>query len=90
MLQGAGGNIGASIGEDGIVIVDDQYAPLAEKIQAALKSVTDKPIRFIINTHYHEDHVGGNESFRSRRRLSRMTTFASDSRSAARRAISAH
>jgi len=56
MLQGAGGNIGASIGEDGIVIVDDQYAPLAEKIQAALKSLTDKPIRFIINTHYHEDH----------------------------------
>jgi cyclase len=63
LLQGAGGNIGASIGEDGIVIVDDQYAPLAEKIQAALKSVTDKPIRFIINTHYHVDHVGGNEYF---------------------------
>src|SRR5580698_7525235 len=63
MLEGAGGNIGASVGEDGIVIVDDQYAPLAEKIQAALKGVTDKPIRFIINTHYHEDHVGGNEYF---------------------------
>jgi glyoxylase-like metal-dependent hydrolase (beta-lactamase superfamily II) len=63
MLEGAGGNIGASLGEDGIVIVDDQYAPLAEKIQAALKGVTDKPIRFIINTHYHEDHVGGNEYF---------------------------
>ncbi len=63
MLEGEGGNIGASVGEDGIVIVDDQYAPLAEKIQAALKSVTDKPIRFIINTHYHGDHTGGNALF---------------------------
>jgi len=63
MLQGAGGNIGASIGDDGIVIVDDQYAPLAEKIQAALKGITDKPVRFIINTHYHPDHTGGNEYF---------------------------
>jgi cyclase len=63
MLQGAGGNIGASVGEDGIVVVDDQYAPLADKIQAALKSITDKPVRFIINTHYHEDHTGGNEFF---------------------------
>jgi cyclase len=63
MLQGAGGNIGASVGEDGIVVVDDQYAPLADKIQAALKGITDKPVRFIINTHYHEDHTGGNEFF---------------------------
>ena len=63
MLQGAGGNIAASVGEDGIVIVDDQYAPLAEKIQAALKGITDKPVRFIINTHYHGDHTGGNEPF---------------------------
>ena len=63
MLQGAGGNICASVGEDGIVVVDDQYAPLAEKIQAALKGVTDKPVRFIINTHYHGDHTGGNEYF---------------------------
>ena len=63
MLQGAGGNIGASVGDDGIVIVDDQYAPLADKIQAALKGITDKPVRFIINTHYHEDHTGGNEFF---------------------------
>ena len=63
MLQGAGGNIGASVGEDGIVVVDDQYAPLAEKIQAALKGVTDKPVRFIINTHYHGDHTGGNAFF---------------------------
>ncbi|MBZ5720622.1 MAG: MBL fold metallo-hydrolase [Acidobacteriia bacterium] len=63
MLAGAGGNIGASIGDDGIVIVDDQYAPLADKIRAALKGITDKPIRFVINTHYHEDHVGGNANF---------------------------
>jgi cyclase len=63
MLEGAGGNIGASVGDDGIVIVDDQFAPLADKIQAALKGVTDKPVRFIINTHYHGDHTGGNEFF---------------------------
>src|SRR5262245_59290294 len=65
MLEGAGGNIGASVGEDGIVIVDDQFAPLADKIQAALKNigVTDKPVRFVINTHYHGDHTGGNEPF---------------------------
>jgi cyclase len=65
MLEGAGGNIAASIGEDGIVIVDDQFAPLAEKIQASLKSlgITDKPVRFVINTHYHGDHTGGNVPF---------------------------
>src|SRR6267378_2580175 len=65
MLEGAGGNIAASIGEDGIVIVDDQFAPLAEKIQASLKSlgITDKPVRFVINTHYHGDHSGGNAPF---------------------------
>src|SRR5262252_8562913 len=63
LLEGEGGNIGASVGEDGIVIVDDQYAPLADKIQAALKGITDKPVRFVINTHYHSDHTGGNEFF---------------------------
>jgi glyoxylase-like metal-dependent hydrolase (beta-lactamase superfamily II) len=63
MLEGAGGNIGASVGDDGIVIVDDQFAPLADKIQATLKGITDKPVRFIINTHYHGDHTGGNEPF---------------------------
>jgi cyclase len=65
MLEGAGGNIAASVGEDGIVIVDDQFAPLAEKIQAALKGlgISDKPVRFVINTHYHGDHTGGNELF---------------------------
>lgn len=63
MLQGAGGNIGVSVGEDGIVIVDDEYAPLADKIQAVLKGITDKPVRFVINTHYHGDHTGGNAYF---------------------------
>src|SRR5277367_1403789 len=65
MLEGEGGNIAASVGEDGIVIVDDQFAPLADKIQAALKDlkITDKPVRFVINTHYHGDHTGGNELF---------------------------
>src|SRR5215813_3285793 len=63
MLEGSGGNIGASVGEDGIVIVDDQFAPLADKIKAALKGVTDKPLRFVINTHFHGDHTGGNEIF---------------------------
>jgi cyclase len=65
MLEGSGGNIAASVGGDGIVIVDDQYAPLADKIAVALKNtgVTDKPVRFIINTHYHGDHTGGNAPF---------------------------
>ena len=63
MLEGAGGNIGVSVGDDGIVVVDDQYAPLTEKIQAALKGVTDKPVRFILNAHYHGDHTGGNAFF---------------------------
>jgi len=61
----AGGNIGASVGEDGIVLVDDQFAPLADKIRAALKSITDKPVRFVINTHYHGDHTGGNAIFQT-------------------------
>jgi cyclase len=62
MLEGQGGNIAASVGEDGIVIVDDEFAPLAEKIQAALRNlgITDKPVRFVINTHFHGDHTGGN------------------------------
>jgi cyclase len=63
MLEGAGGNIGVSVGDDGIVIVDDQFAPLAEKIRAALKGITDKPVRFVINTHWHGDHTGGNPQF---------------------------
>jgi cyclase len=64
MLQGVGGNIGASVGDDGIVLVDDETAPLAEKIQAALRVISDKPVRFVINTHYHGDHIGGNAYFK--------------------------
>jgi len=63
MLKGAGGNIGFSIGNDGIVLVDDQFAPLADRIKAALKELTDKPVRFVINTQYHFDHIDGNASF---------------------------
>jgi glyoxylase-like metal-dependent hydrolase (beta-lactamase superfamily II) len=63
MLEGAGGNIGVSVGEDGIVIIDDQFAPLAPKIRAALKGISNKPVRFVINTHWHGDHVGGNSQF---------------------------
>jgi glyoxylase-like metal-dependent hydrolase (beta-lactamase superfamily II) len=65
MLQGQGGNIAASVGDDGIAIVDDQFAPLAGKIRAALRDITgqDKPVRFVINTHYHGDHTGGNPNF---------------------------
>ena len=63
VLTGAGGNIGVSVGDDGIVIVDDQFAPLAPKIKEALHGITDKPIKFVLNTHYHGDHTGGNEIF---------------------------
>lgn len=63
MLEGAGGNIGVSVGEDGILIVDDQFAVLAPKIKAALKGISDKPLRWIINTHYHGDHTNGNLVF---------------------------
>src|SRR5689334_14409878 len=63
MLEGSGGNIGVSVGADGIVMVDDEFAPLAPKIKAALKGITDKPLKFILNTHFHGDHAGGNPPF---------------------------
>ena len=62
MLAGQGGNIGVSVGEDGVFMIDDQFAPLTEKIKAAIKKLSDKPIRFMINTHWHFDHTGGNEN----------------------------
>ena len=63
MLKGAGGNIGVSVGSDGILLIDDQFAPLAEKIRNALKELSDEPIKFLINTHFHGDHTGGNVVF---------------------------
>ena len=62
MLIGSGGNIGLSIGEDGPFVVDDQFAPLTEKIQAAIAAVTSGAVRFVLNTHWHGDHTGGNEN----------------------------
>lgn len=59
----SGGNIGVSVGPDGIVLVDDKFAALAPKIEAALRTISDKPVRFIINTHYHGDHTEGNVAF---------------------------
>ena len=56
MLEGAGGNIGVLIGNDGVILVDDQFAPLSEKIKKAIAKISDKPIRFIVNTHFHGDH----------------------------------
>jgi len=62
LLEGSGGNIGISIGEDGVVVIDDEFAPLTPKIQAAITAITPKPIKFVLNTHWHGDHVGGNEN----------------------------
>jgi glyoxylase-like metal-dependent hydrolase (beta-lactamase superfamily II) len=66
MLTGAGGNIGLSVGGDGAFLIDDQYAPLTEKIVEAVAEITDEPIRFILNTHFHGDHTGGNENMGER------------------------
>lgn len=65
MLEGAGGNIGLSVGDDGVVVIDDQFAPLTPKIQAAIAAITPKPIKFVLNTHWHGDHTGGNENLAS-------------------------
>ena len=62
-IEGRGGNIGLFIGEDGVFLIDDQYAPLTDKIVAAIREVSDVPIRFLVNTHMHPDHTGGNENF---------------------------
>ena len=63
MLEGSGGNIGVLVGNDGIIIIDDQFAPLTEKIKKALAAISNKPVKFVINTHFHGDHTGGNENF---------------------------
>lgn len=62
MLLGSGGNIGVCTGDDGVFLVDDQFAPLTEKIKAAIGKISNKDVRFVINTHWHFDHVGGNEN----------------------------
>ena len=63
MLVGAGGNLGLSVGEDGAFLIDDQFAPLSGKIMAAIAELTDAPVEFLANTHWHGDHTGGNEAF---------------------------
>jgi glyoxylase-like metal-dependent hydrolase (beta-lactamase superfamily II) len=63
MLVGSGGNLGLSVGNDAVFLIDDQYAPLTPKIQAAVATITKKPVQFVLNTHWHGDHTGGNERF---------------------------
>jgi glyoxylase-like metal-dependent hydrolase (beta-lactamase superfamily II) len=63
MLEGQGGNITVAVGTDGIIMVDTQFAPLSDKIKAAIKTISPLPIKYVINTHFHGDHVGGNENF---------------------------
>jgi len=65
MLTGKGGNIGLSTGTDGVFLIDDQFAPLTDKILAAITQVSDKPVKFVLNTHWHPDHTGGNENLGS-------------------------
>lgn len=76
MLVGAGGNIGVSAGEDGVLMVDDQFEPLAPKIKEAINALSDKNIRFLVNTHYHGDHTGSNAWFA---KTEGTTIFAHDS-----------
>ena len=62
-IEGRGGNIGLFVGDDGVFLIDDQYAPLTDKIVGAIREISDEPIRFLVNTHMHPDHTGGNENF---------------------------
>lgn len=63
MLIGSGGNIGVSVGDDGVFVIDNQFAPLTPKILTAVKALSDKPVKIVMNTHHHGDHTGGNENF---------------------------
>ena len=63
MLSGQGGNIGLFFGPEGVLMIDDQFAPLSDKINAAVQKVAGQPVRFLVNTHWHGDHTGGNEAF---------------------------
>jgi len=62
-LEGQGGAVGVLVGSDGVLMVDSQFAPLSEKMMYAIRQLTDKPVRFMVNTHVHPDHTGGNENF---------------------------
>jgi cyclase len=62
MLVGAGGNVGVSVGPDAVFVIDDQFAPMAPKIKAAIAAISAKPVQFVLNTHFHFDHTGGNEA----------------------------
>ena len=63
MMEGSGGNLGVSVGEDAVFVIDDQYAPLTERITAAIAKLSPRPVKFVLNTHWHFDHTGGNENF---------------------------
>jgi cyclase len=63
MLEGQGGNITVAVGTDGIIMVDTQFAPLSDKIKAAIKAISPLPIKYIVNTHFHGDHTGGDANF---------------------------
>ena len=65
MLLGPGGNIGVSVGEDGVFVIDDKFARFADQIIAQIKGITDQPIRYVVNTHYHGDHSGANAQMKA-------------------------
>ncbi len=74
MLEGAGGNVTVAIGKDGIIMVDGQFAPMHDKLKAAIEAKSKLPIKYLINTHYHGDHTGGNEGFSQGRRHRRRAS----------------
>src|SRR5262245_16368715 len=63
MLEGQGGNVTVAVGTDGIIMVDGQFAPLSDRIKAAITAISPQPIKYLVNTHFHVDHTGGNENF---------------------------
>jgi cyclase len=87
MLEGSGGNIGVSVGSDGVLIVDNQFAPLAEKISAALQQLNPGRLKFVLNTHHHGDHTGGNAAFGAKEALivahNKVRTRLNDGKSSA-------
>lgn len=74
VIRGRGGNIGVSVGDDGVFMIDDQFAPVTQALRELIASVSDKPIRFLLNTHFHGDHTGGNENLGA----AGITIFAHD------------